>query len=290
MTFCASAAAGLVSATGRSILQFDKCTPTQTAPGDDMRKTFEDQAKQDGCSAKAFCASPSFKKLQCGFASDAEQAATIKKQCPLCGTAFRGLPNKTELPAEVEGAPLYRQWGTELFSLACKGPVVVRSVFKMLAEPAITPEKARSNGLDGTDCTNSQILLMDDEPISKGGNASIVIRCELQLPATGGAEVQRALKAKERKCWVCAVCSKGGGCPSAVGKWYSDSFTTKATGCGIDPQKGYVYHRAGININPQTKILLAKFEVCNNPGCFDPALEKAKQRAAKPCVKGKCAV
>jgi hypothetical protein len=294
MNLCASAAAGLVSAlrlAGRSPLQFDPPTPAQQAAIDDLKKSFAEDAREDGRTAKAFCASPSFKNLQCGFASDAEVAATIKKQCPLCGTLYRGLPNKTQLPAEVVGCPggcSYNQLGTELFSLACKGPVVVRSVFKMLAESKLTQEQARSYGFDGTDCTNSRIELMDDEPTTKGGNASDVIRCELELPSGGGSEAERALKGKESKCWVCALCRDGGGCPSEVGKWYSDSFTTKATGCDIDPQKGYVYHRAGININPQTKILLAKFEVCNNPGCFDPAAEKAKQQAAKACVKGKC--
>jgi hypothetical protein len=252
-------------------------------------KQFAEDKREGGRSAKAFCASSSFKNLQCGFASGDEIAATIKKQDVFPGTTFRGLPNQTELPAEVEGFRPYNQLGAEVFSLACQGPVVVRSVFKMLAEPAITPEAARGYGWNGTNCTKSAIESIDDELISKGGDASPIIRCELELPSSGGSEAGRALKAKEGKCWVCALCSKGGGCPSAVGKWYSDSYTTKATGCDIDPQKGYIFHRAGININPQTKILLAKFEVCNNPGCFDPAVEKAKQQAAKPCVNGTCA-
>jgi len=279
---------GLVSATSRSLLQHRVLSQNQTFLAE-WSKQYAEDLREDGRSAKAFCAAPSFKNLKCEFASESEIAATIKKQCPLCGTVYRGLPSKNELPAEVEGVDRYNQWGTELFSLACKGPVVVRSVFKMLAEPAITQERARSNGWDGTDCTNSRIVPIDDESTSKGGDASPVIRCELELPSTGGSEAQRAIKAKEGKCWVCSLCSDGGGCPSAVGKWYSDSYTTKATGCDIDPQKGYEFHRAGININPQTKILLAKFEVCNSPGCFDPAVEKAKQQAAKPCVKGKCA-
>jgi hypothetical protein len=285
----ASAAAGLVSATGRSVLQFAPPTPAQQAAINESKKLFAEYAREDGRSVNALCASPTFKNLQCGFASDDEIGATIKKQCPLCGTRFGTLPKKTQLPAEVKGGDQYNQYGTELFSLACKGHVVVRSVFKMLEQPATTPEEARSSGWDGADCSNSRMVLINDELISKGGNASPVICCELELPTIGGSNAERALKAKEGKCWVCDWCSEGGGCPSEVGKWYSDSCTTKATGCDFDPQKGYEFHRVGININPQTKILLAKFEVCNSPGCFDPAAEKAKQQAAQPCVKGKCA-
>lgn len=288
MLHCVSAAAGHVSATGRGLLQHRVLTQKQTFL-DELEKQWAEDKREDGRAAKAFCAAPSFKNLKCDFASESEIAATIKRQCPLCGTVYRGLPSKQELPAEVEGVDRYNQWGTELFSLACQGPVVVRSVFKMLEEPGVTQDQARSSGWDGTNCTYSSMVRIDDEPASKGGNASPVIRCELELPDLGGSEAERAVKAKEAKCWVCGLCSDGLGCPSGVGKWYSDSYTTTATGCDIDPQKGYIYHRAGININPRTRILLAKFEVCNSPGCYDAASEKAKQQAAKLCVKGKCA-
>lgn len=224
--------------------------------------------------------------MKCGFASDAEVEATIKEQCPYCGTVWRYLPDK--LPAEVEGVDRYNQWGAELSSLACQGPVVVRSVFKILDEPTSTLADAIKQGYDGNNCTNSRLLLVDDDEVEKGGDASKVIRCELKLLSTGGSETERALKAKESRCWQCDLCRDDLGCPTGIGKWYSDSFTTKARGCPKEGE-GYDYHQAGININPRTKILLAKFEVCSDPGCFDPAYEKAKQQAAKPCVKGKCA-
>lgn len=47
--------------------------------------------------------------------------------------------------------------------------------------------------------------------------------------------------------------------------------------------------RAGININPYTTVKLAKFEVCNGPGCFDAAYEQRQMKDAKPCIKGVCA-
>lgn len=239
--------------------------------------------QEDGRSAKQFCSSPDFRKMTCGFASDAEVEATIKKQCPLCGTLYRNLPDK--LPAEVTGVDRYNQWGIRLISLACKGPVVVRSVFKILEEPPVKQQP----GWEGTNCTNSALVQVDDKSVSEGGQASEVVRCELQLGTSGGSEVERALAAKEGRCWQCGLCSTGKGCPSNKGTWYSDTYTTVARGCSFDPQQGYEYHRSGININPFTKILLAKYEVCNSPGCFNAEAEQAKIKAAKACVKGKCA-
>lgn len=43
----------------------------------------------------------------------------------------------------------------------------------------------------------------------------------------------------------------------------------------------------GINVDGVT-IDMAKFEVCNDPGCFDQAAEAAKLARAKPCTNGKC--
>jgi len=237
----------------------------------------------DGAAAKQFCSSPDFRKLTCGLVSKAEGDATTKNQCPLCGNAYRGLPDK--LPAEVAGVDRYYQFGVDVISLACKGPVVVRSVFKMLQEPAVRQQAGRQ----GTDCANVYIDHLTDKLVSKGGQASPVVRCELQLPATGGTEAERALAAKEGKCWLCGRCSEGLGCPSKKGVWYSDSYTTVAQGCSFNALKGYQAHRVGMIINPGTKFLLAKFEVCNSAGCFDAEAEQAKFKAAKPCTKAKCA-
>lgn len=238
-----------------------------------------DMRLKDAAAAKQFCASPDFKKLTCGLVSDAENKATLQNQCALCGTLYSGLP--TSLPVEVSGVDRYNQQWVRPISLACQGRVVVRSVFKMLQEP----EVIKQADWDGTDCTNSALEHIDEA----GRDATPVVRCELELPAGAGSEAERAVKAKESKCWLCGLCSRGKGCPSGKGKWYSDSYTTTATGCNLDPSKGHVLHRAGFNINPRTKILLAKFEVCNSASCFDPAYEQQKLKSARECIKGVCA-
>lgn len=236
-------------------------------------------ALEDAAAAKQFCASPDFKKLTCGLASDAEDTATLKNQCSLCGTLYSGLP--TSLPTEVAGVDRYNQQWVRPISLACQGRVVVRSMFKMLQEP----EVRKAADWDGTNCTNSAMEHVDED----GRGATPVVRCELELPAGAGSEAERAVKSKESKCWLCGLCSEGKGCPSGKGKWYSDSYTTTATGCNLDASKGYVMHRVGFNINPSTKILLAKFEVCNSGSCFDPAFEQKKLKSARTCTKGVCA-
>lgn len=247
-------------------------------------QTEQNSWQKDAGPAKAFCASPALRTTKCGVITEAEGKATIINQCPLCGTLYRALPDK--LPTEVEGVDRYNQYAIDVVSLACKGPVVVRSVFKMVDQV----EASKKPDWDGTDCSNARLTYVDDTASSKGGSASPIIRCELELPNTGGSEAERAVKAKETKCYKCGLCSEGSGCPSVTGKWYSDSYTTVAKGCDFDVKTGYEAHRVGMNINPYTKILLAKFEVCNNPGCFDPAYEQAKQKTAKACVRGKCAV
>lgn len=157
-------------------------------------------------------------------------------------------------------------------------------MFKITAASPVV----KREGYEGINCTKSSLVHVDDDP-EEGGNTSPIVRCELELPSTGGSEEERALKANEINCWLCGRCDYGKGCPSGVGKWYSDSYTTMVPGCDIDPAKGYEMRRAGININPHTTINLAKFEVCNSPGCFNAAYEQQKLKDAKPCIKGVCA-
>jgi hypothetical protein len=237
------------------------------------------QTDQDQARVKAFCASPDFRKLSCGFAGAAEQKLK-SDSCWRCGDGYRRLQGS--LPAEVEGIPDDDQFIVEPLSLACNGPVVVRTVFKMLSE---APVDNMARGLQGTDCTPFRL-------INKGENDATpnVVRCELELPPSGGSEAERALRAKEGRCWMCGLCVKGFGCPSTKGKWYSDSYTTVAACCSsVDPRWWYP-ESAEINIFPKpTKVLLAKFEVCSPGSCFDPAYEQQKRQSARQCVKGLCA-
>jgi hypothetical protein len=247
------------------------------------------QPSLDGPLAKQFCTSPGFKDLKCGLASEAEQAATLKHQCPACGVIFRKLP--TALPAEVSGVDQYDhgQFAVAPISLACQGPVVVRSVFKMLDEPPLDKQAGWA-----ADCINSawrpNALMHVDEAPDIGRNATYMVRCDLELPSSGGSEAERAMRGKEVKCWTCNRCLQGTNtaCPSAKGRWYSDSYTTVARGCDFVESNGYVMHRVGFHINPRTKIQLAKFEVCNSAGCFDAAYEQQKLDAAKACVNASC--
>jgi hypothetical protein len=177
--------------------------------------------QEDGKAAKAFCESPRFKSLTCGFASDAEVEATTKAQCFACGTLYFPMPK--DLPTVIHGVDRYNQYGIRLVSLACKGRVLIRSVFKMTAASPIIKRK----GYEGINCTKSSMVHVDDEHVEGG---SPIVRCELELPSTGSSEEERALKAKETKCWFCGWCDDGKGCPSGVGKWYSDSYTTTVPG------------------------------------------------------------
>jgi hypothetical protein len=242
-------------------------------------KPSDNPPQDDSQLAKQFCTSPAFKQLKCGFASEAEQTATLKNQCALCGTLFRVFPEK--LPAEMTGVDRYNQWAVRPISLACNGPFVVRSVFKVLEEPPL-PAGA------GPNCTSTSLVHVDESP-AYGRNASRIVRCELEPPSSGGSETERALNSKEARCWICGRCTEGKGCPNRKGVWYSDSYITAGQGCGLHQQKGYIMHRAGLNINPATKVLVAKFEVCNTPGCLNAKAEQAKLNSAKSCDKGKCA-
>jgi hypothetical protein len=81
-------------------------------------------------------------------------------------------------------------------------------------------------------------------------------------------------------CYALLLCS-----PSPV-----NSFVVDLGGCGASPAAlaRYGDGRAVLILNKGMKALLAKFEVCQAPGCFDPAYEAAKLRGAKRCVNGKC--
>jgi hypothetical protein len=156
--------------------------------------------QEDGRAAKAFCESPGFKSLPCAFACDTEAETTTKKMCYLCGTLYFPMPE--HIPFEVSGVPKYPTYGVRLISLACKGPVVIRYVFKITSSLAIT----KREGYEGTNCTRASLAQIDEhnttDAYGSARNASPIVRCELELPNIGDSEEERAVKAKETNCWL----------------------------------------------------------------------------------------
>ncbi|KAI8471845.1 MAG: hypothetical protein J3K34DRAFT_505604 [Monoraphidium minutum] len=238
---------------------------------------------KDARGAVAFCKSPAFKAASCrynGRVSAEEEAATLNNQCFLCGTAYAGLPPPESLPAVIEGVDRYSQSHIDAVSLACAGPAVVRSVFKILEIKCYDTEDR-----DSRNCSGIRL----DAPSSPP--AGPLVRCELKVAPGPGSEASRALVTKEGRCFVCGLCSQGAGCPANIGQWYTETYVTSFSGCaGVDTKKGYYANRIGFHVNPGYKFLLAKFEVCNGPSCFNPAYEAAKLKGAKRCVKGTAAL
>jgi hypothetical protein len=237
----------------------------------------------DAKDARAFCATPSFKQLPCGFTSLAEEQATARSQCLYCGSVYIVAPS--QLPATIATESPYRQMAVRAISLACSGRVVVRSVFKITEQPPLNVP-----GVLGTGCTNFRLHNgFNVFPGSDNPGAAPVIRCELQLPGGPGSEAERALRSKEVNCYRCELCSDGKGCPSKAGVWYSDSHIRTVPGCSFDANRGYMPPTAEIALGAGVKVLLAKFEVCNSASCFNQSYEDAKAKSAKSCIKGKCA-
>lgn len=125
-----------------------------------------------------------------------------------------------------------------------------------------------------------------------------------RLPAcAAGSEPEpaRALRADEARCYTCSRCGDGGGCPSRVGVWYVDTFTTTLPGCNATREtrspaqaeggEGAVPpYRPSVVINWNTSVEVAKFEVCQPqpPGCYNVSYEAEKARRAKRCSNSVC--
>jgi hypothetical protein len=167
----------------------------------------------DAHAVKAFCASPEFKSLQCGWASEKELKLTAKNQCAgrpavgmwdiKCDAGGKLVPDK--LPAVLTGPSDY----VRALSLACKGRIVVRAVYKLLSAPE-RYNPYLSNRPAGA-------LYAPPGYGSVRDSASRLVRCKLQMPAGPEPEEARALKAKEVDC---VECSSVIYCPQEVGTWY----------------------------------------------------------------------
>lgn len=171
-------------------------------------------------------------------------------------------------------------WHSPL-SLTRQGKVLLRSVFQMHKQP-----KPKST------CAGVRLTPAEPIPLPAGPTdaaAVQVVRCLLELPAGSGTEAGRATRGKEVKCWHCGDCgASGNGCPSVQGAWYTDTYTMVARGCGFDRSKGFEYQIAGMRVEPGNEAQVVKFEVCNDPGCFDQAHEAKKLAAAKSCTAKAC--
>jgi hypothetical protein len=179
---------------------------------------------------------------------------------PYTGTANHQMP---AMPTELEH-PYYPVFYKAPIALACQGKTLVRSVFKMVKQPFAEQVCAGIHLLSGSD---------------------LLVRCLLELPSGAGSENERATKAKEVKCWRCQECDdkSNTGCPSVQGAWYSDTYITQAEGCGFDRSKGWSFQMAEMWVKSRHTALVVKFEVCNDPGCFNQAHEEAKLANALTC-------
>eukprot|EP00878_Enallax_costatus_P000069 GHUV01000088.1.p1 GENE.GHUV01000088.1~~GHUV01000088.1.p1 ORF type:complete len:306 (+),score=51.82 GHUV01000088.1:143-1060(+) len=256
-----------------------------------------------GVTATAFCTKPDFLELQCGFASSDELKETAKGMLPsacthcnhagqdLVATAevtYAAIPQQPILWPEAanKASPANPQTLTQVISLACKGQVMVRTVFKHTIGSGPTHNVVTESyrlPQQYTDCSPVQLTTNGLK------QQSAVVRCELQLPQGPGSEAERAVKAKEGQCYICTSCEAGGGCPAKPGAWYSDTVLTTETGCGFDPNTGYKLQTVSLTVSAPGQIQLAKYQACSSPGCFNQAYEAAKQKAAKACKNGKCA-
>jgi hypothetical protein len=87
-------------------------------------------------------------------------------------------------------------------SMACNNRFIVRMVHKVLQKP---------DGSEKRDCAQHKLM-----PGTFESSASPLVRCELELPSGPGSEDARAVRAKEKRCYICGYCSRGSGCPSTV--------------------------------------------------------------------------
>lgn len=194
----------------------------------------------DGEKARAFCNSPAFQDLQCGWASQEERSATTGSQCPFCGTTWSGASGATwKLPIELSAGASYYQRAGQVISLACNGLVLVRAVMQAL------------DTKNGTGCMR----------LFKDGNSTTAItRCELAWPEGVQPAAATVASAREVNCQQCEWCSE---CSLVeAGKWYSWTYTTNVGGCPALSESGtYMANRPAVSFDPGTKGLLAQFEV-----------------------------
>lgn len=198
--------------------------------------------------AEAFCNGTEIKALKCDWAKDSEQNKVASGA--FAGTLWTGEPNP---PQTLENGRSYYSIAAKVVSLACKGPLTVRTVFKYLP------------GSQGC----SRLVLDTDTLGSTGKSARTISRCQLRFTGaaataangTDAAAIQAALAAPENSCQECKTCAT---CPQEVGVWYSDTASFDFEGCAgvaARPNEYYIPSKPGVVVNPGNKVLLAGFTV-----------------------------
>lgn len=219
--------------------------------------------------AAKLCAQPNYIKQQkCGLMSEDEFQAVYAGIPVYAGTMYNVMPVGKKLPDDISVGNSFQYFRAPI-ALGCQGKVLVRAVMKIVKQPKWW-------------LTVSGVRLVPTDTSSK------VVRCFLELPKGEGSEYERVLKSKETKCYVCERGDKNTGCPSQEGAWFSDVYITQLDGCGFDRSKGFNLPLADLAVNPGYTAIVAKFEVCNDAGCFNQAYEEKKIANALPCSEQKC--
>lgn len=191
------------------------------------------------------------------------------------------ISNVNKTPVEA----LTGKQSAQIISLACTGRVVVRSVFQIVSvEPWRSAAAAKGNA-----CPFATLVAL----VPQYGGPEPVVRCELELPLGKEPDWQRALRSKEVNCRVCASCMlypnfgpypTSSNCSRKVDQWYADSYTTTVNPCPPLASGGfYLPNIPRIDVEPGVVAKVAKFEVCQDPSCFNMTYEGAKLARAQQC-------
>jgi hypothetical protein len=134
-------------------------------------------------------------------------------------------------------------------SLACRGKVVVRSVFKV-----------KGGGCSRLTHSFDSYAI---SPVKNQREGDWITRCELVLPSSGyESENEAATHSIEVKCVECASCTGDSACPLELNKWYSDTVRAElpdtCLNTGKDPYGPWL---PAIGIDPNTWVQLEKFEI-----------------------------
>ena len=196
-----------------------------------------------------FCKSPRFKRLKCGFitpdSAEYNQTITRSETCVWCGTVYWGemQPAPTRVSDPVTDG--YGRLAGRVVSLACKGNLVIRMVYKIEKyEPTTIP-----NGPNRLEEQSFDAAAAHWQP-SDGSANTPNIRCSLVLPKGYSNEVKAAVHSKEVGCknFHRVPVGKGPGALMKIGKWYSGKKTICQRGRLAHAYIPRVYFPGGLSI------------------------------------------